>query len=80
MKRIIAIFSLLFVLVGCQGDPPVSTPTAAPTEELAVVYVTDTGTKYHRGDCVHLNQSKIETTLAQAIADGYEPCGTCEPD
>ena len=44
----------------------------------ATVYITDTGAKYHRGNCRHL-KSKIPTTLSEAKAMGYEPCGTCDP-
>lgn len=43
------------------------------------VYITKTGSKYHRGDCSALKSSKIEITLAEALAQGYEPCKLCDP-
>ena len=48
-------------------------------EEEVTVYITETGSKYHRSSCRHLSKSKIETTLSRAKANGYEPCGTCNP-
>lgn len=46
-------------------------------EEKVVVYITNTGTKYHRAGCRHLKDSKIEKTLDEAVAMGMQPCGTC---
>jgi|GEM_PF-1090522 len=43
------------------------------------VYVTETGTKYHRETCKHLAKSKIAISLAKAVADGYNPCAVCNP-
>jgi micrococcal nuclease len=45
----------------------------------AIVYVTDTGKKYHRGDCSHLQKSKRSITLKKAKQLGYEPCSRCRP-
>lgn len=45
--------------------------------EATIVYITETGAKYHHGGCRHLADSKIETTLDAAISAGYTPCGTC---
>lgn len=42
------------------------------------VYITETGSKYHRGTCRHLD-SKIQTTVSDAKARGFTPCGTCDP-
>lgn len=46
-------------------------------EQSIIVYITDTGTKYHKNGCGHLEDSKREIDLEAAIAQGYEPCGTC---
>lgn len=54
-------------------EPPIE---EAPAE--TVVYVTETGTKYHLGSCRHLKTSKIEISLSRAVKN-YEPCGTCNP-
>ena len=44
-----------------------------------IVYITNTGTKYHRETCNSLRRSKIPVTLEQAIERGYEPCRNCKP-
>ncbi len=41
------------------------------------VYVTNTGTKYHRYGCQYLRQSCIEKTLSEAQAEGYGACSVC---
>jgi hypothetical protein len=46
--------------------------------EAQTVYVTRTGSKYHRGDCRYLHSSKIETKLTDAKAN-YTPCSVCKP-
>lgn len=58
--------------------PDRSMPTADDTTQQ-VVYVTKSGTKYHLGSCSHLSKSKIEKSLSEAKAAGYEPCKTCKP-
>lgn len=44
-----------------------------------IVYITNTGSKYHRGSCSYLRQSKIEISKEDAIAQGYEACSRCNP-
>lgn len=44
-----------------------------------IVYITDTGKKYHREGCRYLEQSKIEISLEEAKRRGYEPCKVCDP-
>jgi micrococcal nuclease len=45
----------------------------------AVVYVTNSGNKYHVEDCSSLRRSRIAVTLADAVRSGYEPCSICNP-
>jgi micrococcal nuclease len=52
---------------------------AAPKGEDITVYVTKTGTKYHRKGCQHLRKSSRAITLKEALAKGYEPCSRCKP-
>lgn len=44
-----------------------------------VVYVTDTGSKYHRDGCSYL-KSKNKMTIQEAEQEGYGPCSRCDPD
>lgn len=43
------------------------------------VYVTKTGSKYHKENCRYLHSSKIETTVSKAKADGLSACKVCKP-
>ena len=45
----------------------------------ATVYITKTGSKYHRAGCVSLRRSSIEIDRDQAIARGYDACKICRP-
>lgn len=45
-----------------------------------VVYVTETGSCYHRWDCSHLKSVGASYTISDADALGYFPCSRCNPD
>ena len=53
----------------------------APVHVMAagndVVYITNTGKKYHAANCSSLRKSKHAITLANAKASGYTPCSKC---
>jgi micrococcal nuclease len=49
------------------------------TGEVTTVYITKTGTKYHRENCRHLSGSKIAISIEDARAK-YEACKTCKPN
>jgi micrococcal nuclease len=55
-------------------------PDPAPAKPTAdeVVYVTKTGTKYHRAGCRALAKSATAIRLAE-VAGNYEPCRVCDP-
>lgn len=60
--------------------PEESAPAVAePSPSGDTVYVTKTGGKYHRAGCGSLSRSQIAISREQAIANGYEPCGRCDP-
>lgn len=64
---------------------PEPTPTPTPTPESVseavgtTVYITDTGSKYHRDGCQYLSKSQIAISLSDAKSQGYEPCKKCRP-
>lgn len=59
---------------------PRPTPTPTPTEATgSMVYITDTGTKYHRDGCRYLDESKHAVTCSWAKSHGYTPCSVCDP-
>jgi len=60
---------------------PLPAPSDAPIteeEKEIIVYITNSGAKYHRSDCRHLSKSKIPIDLESA-KEKYSPCGTCKP-
>lgn len=68
-----------FLHVGPEPDIVGSGRGWTSASDEIIVYVTRTGEKYHRESCSYLRQSKIETTLSEAIEDGYTPCSRCHP-
>ncbi len=44
-----------------------------------IVYITETGTKYHRAGCTYLKKSAIPIKKSEAIKQGYTPCSVCKP-
>lgn len=59
------------------NDSEVAAPVAESETQGYIVYITNTGTKYHRAVCRHLDESQIEIDLSAAEAQGYTACGTC---
>jgi hypothetical protein len=61
---------------------PLPAPTDAPAteseEKEIIVYITKSGTKYHRSECRHLSKSKVPIDLESA-KEKYSPCSTCKP-
>lgn len=59
--------------------PAVAQPQPKPELGADTVYITKTGTKYHRAGCRHLARSSIPISRKDAEARGYAPCKTCNP-
>ena len=62
----------------------ISLPSPTPKQEQpsaeksVIVYVTNTGKKYHTDGCRYLNKSKFPTNL-NAAKHSYEACLICNP-
>jgi endonuclease YncB( thermonuclease family) len=52
--------------------------TGATEPEEETVYVTRTGSKYHRSSCQYLRRSRIPVSLKEA-KQSYGPCSVCRP-
>lgn len=50
---------------------------AAQNEQSQTVYITNTGSKYHRSGCQYLKKSQIGISLNDATARGYTACSKC---
>lgn len=63
------------------NQPSENTTNTQPTTETQseTVYITDSGTKYHRSGCRYLSDSSNAISKSAAIASGYEPCSVCNP-
>lgn len=51
---------------------------SAASANDVTVYITKTGSRYHRKNCSSLQYSKIKISLAEA-ADDYSRCSHCNP-
>jgi endonuclease YncB( thermonuclease family) len=61
---------------------PETNPPASPAERpdgLVPIYITKSGSKYHKKDCPHLTDSQRPTTREKVKAT-HKPCKTCKPD
>lgn len=54
-------------------------PTSSTITNSEIVYITDTGDKYHRDGCRYLRESKHEISRNNAVSQGYTPCSVCKP-
>lgn len=70
---VLAVF--LFASVSAIASPNTTPLVSGDT----IVYVTRTGSKYHRDGCGSLSKSKIPITLKEAVESGYGPCKRCNP-
>lgn len=68
--------------IGMWASPRAARPavkaTAAPTTD-ETVYITKTGSKYHRATCGYLRKSAIPISKKDAIGRGYTACSKCNP-
>lgn len=56
------------------------TDVAEDTDKTGTtVYLTKSGTKFHRDGCSSLSKSKISISYEDAVTRGFEPCGRCNP-
>jgi hypothetical protein len=72
--------SALTVVAGALARPSHQLlASSTTTKRTTYVYVTKTGTKYHRKGCRYLTQSKTKVALAWAKSHGYKRCSVCKP-
>lgn len=60
-------------------ENPKPEPTPASQEPSQWVWVTRSGSKYHREDCAHLSQSRTRVRR-EDIRSTHEACKSCDPD
>ncbi|RCX09599.1 TadE-like protein [Anaerobacterium chartisolvens] len=60
---------------GGEADSSVEESYGSLKEDI--VYITKTGSKYHKSDCPCLSSSKIPVYIKEALEKGYGRCGVC---
>lgn len=56
---------------------PQKQSTSTSSDAATTVYITESGSKYHKANCQYLSKSKKSIDLSKAKAQGYEPCSKC---
>jgi competence protein ComEC len=82
LVRTVVILVMLLGAIAQDAPNLVAQPASASAQKqdpkTVTVYVTRTGTKYHRDGCRYLSHSRIPMSLAEA-AKRYTPCSVCKP-
>ncbi|MBO5302758.1 MAG: MBL fold metallo-hydrolase [Lachnospiraceae bacterium] len=60
-----------------KGSTQEDTADNAVVHTSGMVYITESGSKYHTEGCKHLEKSKIAIDIEEAKALGYEACRVC---
>lgn len=78
-RRLLCGFAVACSLVAVYWLPRPAPLPAGPSPSR-IVYVTASGTRYHKTDCYHIQgREVIELTAQDAEEEGYAPCKSCEP-
>lgn len=77
-KRIAFTFGILFILTFLSLLLLWIYPPERDHPSETIVYITNTGSKYHASNCKYLRYSKIPISLEKA-KQKYEPCSVCSP-
>ena len=64
------------VVVHVTAPEPMS-PSSTSDSSGGTVYITESGSKYHKSGCSYLSKSKIPISLSEAKAQGYTACSRC---
>lgn len=73
MKKILITALIAFSVFGTGAT------NSAKGAKNDIVYITDTGTKYHTSSCRTLKKNKYEITREEAIEQGYTACKVFKP-
>lgn len=73
----LAALVLFIVSVSAAVQQTTSQRVARTPDTDSIVFVTNTGVRYHRDGCKWLYKSKIPVSLIKARDAGYTPCRVC---
>jgi micrococcal nuclease len=71
--------SLASGLSSTRTTTQVSSQALSQPSDSTTVYVTKTGTKYHKAGCTYLRRSSIPMSSSDAVNSNYSPCSVCNP-
>ena len=74
-RKLLKTLGILFVVALCL----ITVALAYTVPSDTIVYITPTGSKYHREDCSYTTTVR-GMTIEQAERKGYGACSRCEPD
>jgi hypothetical protein len=74
LKKVISILFLVIVLVGVIGSLG-----GCEIDSDYTVYITESGSKYHKSGCQYLGESSTAILKSEAIEQGYTACSVCKP-
>lgn len=77
--RLLFVFLLICLLYPASSVMPFTEFTAVEQPKEDTVYITRTGSKYHRATCRYLAKSKIKISKKEAVKGGYTACSVCRP-
>lgn len=81
MKRQSLIAGIAAIAMGLVVTFTTVAPITAFAADDTIVYITNTGTKYHTKNCSQISgKANWGVTTAQARAQGLSACRTCRPD
>lgn len=81
MKRHNLVAGIAAIAMGLVVTFTAVAPITAFAADDSIVYITNTGTKYHTKNCSQLSgKTNWAVTTAQARAQGLSACRTCRPD
>ena len=78
-KLMLILLAGFLMLCGSFQPLKASEGIAFHMKQEVTVYVTNTGSKYHRDSCAYLSKSKISIPKKKAVASGYGACSKCRP-
>ena len=76
MKKLITLLAVLFFSSIMSGS---LSGDQCPSSTNDIVYITETGTKYHRIGCRYLEESCIPIARDEAKKRDLTPCKVCDP-
>ena len=73
MKKLLITALIAFSIFGTGAT------SSSKNTKKDIVYIADTGTKFHTSSCRTLKKNKYEITRKEAIEQGYTTCKVCKP-